>query len=119
MARATLTKSTLEGQWGDYGAGEADLTFTAADASNKNQFVASGKDLVIAHNTDGANPYTVTITSVADEMGRTGNITTYSLAAGDIAAFGPFGLDGWEQTDGYIYLEASNAAIKFAVIALD
>lgn len=120
MARATLTKTTPLGSKSSlYTANAADITFAAANVSDKNQFVASGKDLVLAWNSNPTNPYTVTITSVADPTyGRTGDITTYSLAAGEIACFGPLVLEGWSQTDGKIYLEASNAAIKFAVLTL-
>jgi hypothetical protein len=89
----------------------------AADASNLNQFVANGKDLVIAHNT-GASAYTITITSAADPYGRMGDIATYSLGAGEYAVFGPLELAGWVQTDGKVYLQASNAAVKFGVVDL-
>jgi len=108
----------LQGPWPTLQptADSLDLTFTAADASNLNQFVASGDDLIIAWNS-GASPYTITITSVVDEKKRTGDITAYSLAAGDIAAF-RIKNDGWRQSDGYIYLQASNASVKFAVMAL-
>src|SRR5512139_124590 len=117
MARTTLTAKTLVGPKSNgYTANAADLTMSAADVANKNQVVASGKDIVIAHNS-GASPYTVTITSIADpNLGRTGDITTYAMAAGVYAVFGPFYTDGWRQTDGYVYFEASNASVKFGII---
>jgi hypothetical protein len=93
------------------------LIETAANATNKEQFVASGNDLIIAHNS-GASPYTVTVTSVADDEGRSGDITVYSIAAGTIAILGPFKRHGWAQTNGMIYLEAENASVKFGVLAL-
>lgn len=111
MPRINLTKTTPLGTRSDGCA--ADLTMEAADASNKNQFAASGKDLVIAHNT-GASPYTVTITN----LDGADSISTYSLAAGEIAIFGPFDLTGWCEADWKIYLEASNAAVKFGVLDL-
>lgn len=117
MARVTLTKTTIEGPFGDYGAGEADLNLQAADITDKNQFKCTGKDIVIAQNTD-VGAQTVTITSYADPYGRTKDITAYSLAADDVAIFGPFGTTGWMQADGYVYLEASAATVKFAVVAL-
>ena len=117
--RVTFVKTAVLGSYPSLQpvAGSADLIETAADATNKNQFTASGNDLVIAHNT-GASPYTVTISSVNDDEGRTGDITAYSVAAGAIAFFGPFKRHGWAQTNGMIYLEASNASVKFAVVAL-
>jgi hypothetical protein len=118
MARATLTKTTLKGQYGAYSADSADLTLAAANVADKNQFVFRPGDILLAQNS-GAAPYTVTITSAASKKtNRTGDITTYSLAAGEIAVFGPFDdPDGWMQSDGYVYCEATNAAVKFAVIA--
>lgn len=119
MARTTLTKTTLYGPYPSLPvtANSLDVTLTAADTGNKNQFKASGDSLLIVQNSDGANPYTFTLTSVADSFNRTGDITTYSLAAGEVAVLRVKN-DGWRQTDGYVYLEGSNAAIKFAVIDL-
>jgi len=119
MARTTLTKTTALGAYGDYSvANSADMTMAAADTSNQNQFVASSRDLVIAHNT-GGSAYTITVTSVDDpHYGRQGDIATYSLGAGEYAIFGPFKRPGWVQSDGYVYLEASNALVKFGVVAL-
>lgn len=114
MARQTLTKATAPGAYATAGAA---ITMTAADTVNKEQFVSTGKELVIAQNT-GGSPYTVTINSVADEYGRTGDVTAYSVAAGAIAVFGPFPVHGWRQSDDKIYLEANNTAVKFGVIAL-
>lgn len=117
MPRTNLTPKAAVGAYGAYAADAADLTMTAADVANMNQFTASGKDLVIAHNT-GASAYTVTITSSPDPYGRSRDIATYSLAAGEYGVFGPFELTGWAQTDGKVYLQASNAAVKFGVVAL-
>lgn len=117
MARTNLTKTTALGAYGSYAVNAADLTMAAADVANKNQFTATGKDLIVAHNT-GASAYTVTISSAPDPYGRSGDITAYSLGAGEYAVFGPMELTGWMQTDGKIYLEAENAAVKFGVVAL-
>lgn len=117
MARATLTKTTPVGSYGSYAVNAADLTMAAANVSDKNQFVASGNDLVIAHNT-GASEHTITITSIADPFGRTGDITAYALGAGEYAIFGPFKTTGWMQADGKVYLEANHAEVKFGVATL-
>ena len=119
MARTTLTKTTALGAYGDYSvADSADMAMTAADISNQNQFVASARDLVVAHNT-GGSAYTITITSIEDpHYGRLGTITTYSLGAGEYAVFGPFKRAGWVQSDGYVYLEANNALVKFGVVVV-
>ncbi len=118
MPRTPLTKTTPLGSLPaalPLVVNSADLTMTAADISNLNAFVASGKDLIVVQNSHASTPYTVTITSIAKD-GRTGDITTYSLAAGVIAVFGPLQTPGWRQTDGSVYMQGSNAAIKFGVI---
>jgi hypothetical protein len=119
MARASLTVATALGSYPTLQptANALDLAMAAANVADKNQFTASGNDLVFAHNT-GVGAVTVTITSVADPYKRTGDITAYSIGAGEYAHFGPFKMDGWKQTDGKIYLEASSADVKFGVVAL-
>lgn len=121
MPRQTLTKLAIAGNFPTLPltANSADLPMTAADAVNKEQFVMTGKgEIVIAHNT-GASTRTITITSVAHPNSRrTGDITTYSLGAGEYAAFGPFEREGWIQSDGNMYIEASHAEVKFGVITL-
>lgn len=114
MARQTLTKTTASSNgWPTDG---VTITETAAIVADKEQFAATGKEIVIARNTD-VGAQTVTITSVS-YLGRTGDITADSIAAGALHVYGPFNIDGWRQTDGYIYLEASSANVKFSVITL-
>lgn len=121
MARTSVTPVQPTSVFQEISANEADVSLTALTGSSGddgNQFTASGNDLVLVHNSDGANPYTVTFTSVEDPYGREGDITTYSLAAGEYALFGPFKNTGWRQADGKIYIEGSNAAIKVLVIQI-
>lgn len=118
MARQVHTPLTALGTKTDaYAAGAADLTMTAADVAESEEATHTGDIIVIAHNT-GASPYTVTVSSVVDRLGRTGDITTYSLAADDYAVFGPFNTEGWLQADGNLYFEATNAEVKFGVVKL-
>lgn len=99
-------------------ADSADVVLTAADTSNLNAVALTGREMVYVTNS-GASPYTCTFTSVADDFGRTGDITTYSLAAGESALFGPFTTKGWQQSsDGKLYFQGSNAAVKFLVIKI-
>lgn len=114
MPRTTLTTTTAPGSTNYTG---ATLTMTAADTGNMNQFVASGKDLLVAHNT-GASTYTITVTSVADPYGRTTDIAAVNIVAGAYMVFGPLELTGWMQTDGKIYLQSNNAAVKFGIVRL-
>ena len=116
MARVTINPVEVKGPYdGTIAANGADLTFTAANVADKQQTPINGKITVLVQNSDAATPYTVTFTSIADRRGRTGDISTYSLGAGEIAAF-EFEPEGWKQADGMLYYEASNAAIKFAVL---
>lgn len=119
MGRTTLTRTTPLGPYPSLpvSADGLDGVWTAADVSNKNQFVLDGPHLVQFWNS-GASPYTVTLTSTVDPQNRTGDVTAYSLAAGDIGEFKVDQYSGWRQTDGYMYLEANNAAVKFNITRL-
>jgi hypothetical protein len=89
----------------------------AADASLLNYTpLTNGKTYLLAQNTD-SGAHTVTITSVADNLNRVGDITAYSLAAGVIAQFGPFQSVGWSN-GGQLWFQADNALVKFAVVTL-
>lgn len=120
MTRATLTKTAVVGPYPTLqpAANSLDVIFAAANPTDKEQFVMSGNDVLLVHNTDVSNAYTFTVTSVADERNRTGDITTYSVGAGEIAAFKFTAQKGWMQSGGYCFIEASNAAMKFAVLGL-
>jgi hypothetical protein len=98
-------------------AGSAAFVFTAADVSSKNAFPCTGRELVLVQNTD-SGAHTVTISSVADPQNRTGDITSYSIAAGAYVVLGPFRNLGWQQSDGNVYLEANDATVKFAIVRL-
>lgn len=118
MARANLTKTTIVGPYpASVSADSLDLNLQACDVSNGNQFAPSGEDLLIVQNSHASNPYSFTLTSAPDQFNRSADITTYSLAAGEIAMFRIRNM-GWVQSDGKVYLAGSNVAIKFAVVAL-
>lgn len=117
MARTSLTPKAAPGSYPTVAADSLDLAMAAADVANMNQFAASGNDVIFIHNT-GGSPYTVTITSAVDPYNRTQDITTYSVGAGEYAVIGPLKLPGWVQTDGKVYLQASNASVKFGIVAI-
>ena len=119
MGRTTLTRTTPLGPYPTLqpAADSLDIVMTAADVANGNQFVLDGSVLLLIQNS-GASPFTVTLTSIADPQNRTGDVTAYSLAAGDISAFKLDQVAGWRQSDGNFYLSASNAGIKFGIIRL-
>ena len=121
MPRAPVTPLTLLGSYPvlPLTAGSATFAPTAADAVNLNlaAFGSASKLLVIAYNSD-VGAQTVTITSVADQFQRVGDITAYSIAAGQFGIFGPFLQQGWKQSDGNLYFAASSANVKFFVIQM-
>lgn len=92
--------------------------YTAADVANGNSFVSTGREIVLVQNTDSGGHH-VSVVSVADAFGRTGDITAYAVAAGLFSVL-PYlsGAAGWKQTDGTIHLSADDATVKFAVLRL-
>ncbi len=118
MPRITHTVQVPLGSIGDYSVGDAaDIAFLAADVANQEQFASTGKEHILARNV-GGGPFLITVTSVNDPFNRTGDITDYSLGAGEFAILGPFDRTGWKQADGFIFFEANNVAIEFAVIRI-
>ncbi len=119
MPRITHAVQVPLGAYGDYGSvNVADYVYLAADTVNKEEVVLTGKELLLVRNADGAGAHPITITSVNDEFGRTGNVASYSIGISEFAMFGPFKQPGWRQTDGKLYFEADNVNIEFAVIRL-
>ena len=124
MARTTKAKTALLGSYPalPLTANSADFTFSALTGSagasgNQIDFGDFNKLLVLVQNSDPTNPYTVTFTSRADNLNRTGDIAAYSLSAGEFGVF-YFERNGWRQADGMLYLEGSNAAVKVAAFGL-
>lgn len=117
MAETTLTVQQLIGRYPTLpvSANAADITFAACDDVNGNDFVSQGNEILLFRN-DDAGAQTVTISSVADGKNRTGDITTYSIGAGEYAAFGVFPPDGWRPSDGKVVFAASDANVKVAIL---
>lgn len=118
MARTAITSSSIRElayQTTSVSADEADVATEAADDVNGNATPCTGKDLVIVYNGD-SGAQTVTFTAASDEIGRSGTISAYSLGAGEYAIFGPFATSGWRQTDGMLYIDASDALVELGVL---
>ena len=117
MARVALTPVVAKGPFpGALSAGDLKLTETAGDASVFNSWVPNGREILVAHNTDSGGHH-ITLHSVADAQGRTGDITSYALGAGEVHVFSFFGsLLGWLQNDGSIYVDVDDATVKLAVL---
>lgn len=117
MGRTAIAAQTPLGPYpGSVSAGALALTFTAADTTNNNEFALSGHEVLVAQNTDAADQ-TITLHSTADSRGRTADIATYSIPAGAFAFFSFLaGTEGWIESDGNCYIDASSANVKFAVL---
>jgi hypothetical protein len=114
MARTTLTKYTLAG---GYDVSGVDFTWVAADFTSGNQFTSTGREVLLVKADGGAA--VVTVTSVADPLGRTGDVDSFSVSSGYWRAFGPYKQAGWMQaSDGMIYVDGADANVKLCVIVV-
>ncbi len=119
MARQTHPVFVPVGPIGDYTvANVADLTFTPSDPVNFEQVRLTGKEMLIVRNV-GATPRNYTITSVPNALNRTGDINQgLNFPAGEWRLLGPFGVDGWRQSDGNLYFQGDNVEVEWAVIRI-
>jgi hypothetical protein len=92
------------------------VTAVAGTYTDGEGWLNTGRELLVARNTT-AGALTVTITSVP-YLGRSGDITTYSVPANGQSIFGPFDPKGWNQADGMVYVVGSAAGMQFGVIQL-
>jgi len=119
-APTVIVPQTILAPFAAVGVGAADFTFAAGTLTDGDTFVCTGREILLVTNTEVADAKTITITSVDDEKGRSEDITTYSLAAGDFAVFG-VGLTndiGWKSSAGTIRITVSAASVKVAVLRL-
>lgn len=114
MARTALTVIDCPTKWATV---PIEVTWTAADNANGNEFDFTGCELLLVRN-DNVGAQTVTVSSVADSYGRTGD-QTKNIPSGDYYVFGaPFPAMGWEQADQKIYVDAGAADVYLAVIRI-
>lgn len=113
MARTELSVTNVPSGWATSGVAG---NFQAADTSNGNKFPATGQEILLAHNTDTSS-HTVDVTSTGTgDTGRTGDISSDSIAAGEIRVYQEFPTDGWKQSDGTIYVDADATSVEFCVL---
>jgi len=116
MSQTALTVVTLKPNNYAVVAGDLLITPAAMDAANGNSFVATGQEVLVFQNTD-SSPHTVTVTSVADALGRTdASLTAYSIPATSIASIQMKSLAGWLQPGSLVFLATSSALVKVAVL---
>jgi hypothetical protein len=116
MSRSDLPRTTMGGA---YAADGVSLVETPADFTDLNAFPLTGGEIVIARNIHPSAAFTVTITSVANALGRVKNITADSIPAGEAHVYGPFQPTGWKQaSDGKLYLQASAATTNTFTVTI-
>jgi hypothetical protein len=115
MAQTALTVTVLKQNNVAVNAGDLTVTMNASDTVNGNSFPCTGNEIILVQNTDTV-AHTFTVTSVADALGRTGDLAAYSVAASGIAAIQESVVQGWRQSDGNIYMTSTSALLKFAVL---
>ena len=96
-----------------------DFTFAASTLTDGDTFVCTGREILLVQNTT-AGALTITVTSVVDDKGRTGDITTYSVGANGFSVI-PVGLtnsSGWKSSAGTIRITCSAVTLKVAVLRL-
>jgi len=92
-----------------------DWTLTAMDNSNANCIIMNGPLLLVFYDS-GANTMTITSNAAGDPLSRLGDITTYAVGSSLYSAI-YLRPQGWRQTNGYLYLTASAAAVSVAAFA--
>lgn len=118
MPRTALTVQTLKGPHpGTVAANALDITWTAADDVNLNDFPHTGREVILVRN-DNVAAQTFTLTSILSSLKRLGTVTAYSLGIGEYAAFWAGDIAGWKQTDGKFYLDAAANDVFFAILRL-
>lgn len=120
MVATAITKQAPPGKYpASITALAADYTWTTADVANSNYFTSTGREILLVWNQHATLARTVTISSVRDpSFHRLGDITTLSIAAGEIRVFGPFKAAGWVGSDKKLTIAGSTTDIKFAVDVL-
>ncbi len=92
-------------------------TETSADDTNDHEMVNDGNTILIAINRAADTP-SVTIVSVSDEYGRTGDIVQV-LVATELRVFGPFKPKAnWNQANGKVNIDVVGTATSVAFTAL-
>lgn len=113
MARTVLTVLEVPRT---HPGGEVAYTFTAHDTVNENEFVLTGREVLLIKSTD-AGSQDVVIDSVPDEYGREGPLTV-SVGAGVTVALAFLSRAGWMQPEGTLHLDCTVATIAYAVLRL-
>jgi hypothetical protein len=118
LSQTALTTVALKQDNYAVQAGDLTVAPVAMDATNGNSFIATGREILFFQNGDSA-AHTVTVTSVADKLGRTdSSLASYSIPGNGFAFIQMKEINSWIQpgTNGAVYLATSSALVKVAVL---
>jgi len=113
MARTTLTPTSIAGG-SSVGVGFQEFTWTDADVANGNQFVSTGKEILLARNTNADSP----LVDRKVTMHKTNGQIEHTLGGGEYLTSGQIPTTGWQQGDTYCYINGDHADIEFAVLVM-
>lgn len=116
MARQALTLQKLGAEATPYDLSVALSSIVAADDIEFDN--SSGKVLLLVYNGGTSGAQAATIVSVADQFGRTGDLTI-TVAQGEYAIVGPLRPSNYNQSDGTVRVDSADEDIfQFAAIQL-
>ena len=117
MTRTRITLAYNERPPGRYGQTGRRLRFVAGDAVNGNAMLLGRSQTLLLARNDGGGDETVTVTPSDDRYGRDVPTMTRTLAAGELAALGPFPVRAWEH-DGDLHVDVTASDLVLAGLML-
>jgi len=115
MPRSTLDVQVRPHATMNIPAGTVTLTMTPGDPANGHQFSVTGRELLIAQNTE-TSPKWVKLTAAADAFGRAGNTGNYAIAPGAIAVFAVSPMNVWAHQGNVAYVDVEHAGVLLAAV---
>jgi hypothetical protein len=113
MAVTALTPVEITSLYPTAGAA---IAWTNGDAANDNDFPASGREVLLVRNASADTAHSITIVSVPDSLGRTGDVTE-SIPFGEERAY-MLGNRGFRSSSGRVRIHPAHADIQFCVLQL-
>jgi hypothetical protein len=117
MSQTVIPVTPLKANNTAINAGDLKVILTVIDTVNGNAFGVTGREILIISNPDVA-AHTVTVSSVADHLGRTQDIAAYNVPAGEIHAINLSTLEGWQNggIGGNLNFTGNSALVKVGVL---
>ena len=102
---------------GTVSSGDLDIAMTAVTAGvSEVTFTITGKEILLVYNRVDGDPALISLTSVANEYGRKGDISSYSISPSEMMGFKFNSTVGWATSDHIVHATASTEDCRFALI---